>query len=351
MAPSKKARLGKQSSKSAADSSEILPKPFKPAPASLEPLYTHLDKHHTYLAHIDPRPRGFKRKIFAVPAAMNLAVALLFAWRMYAVLPYYLKLFASTLGYPNELTLRASELEWTPLVYVVMRRSFSFLLDFLLFVFVWPWPWEFVVGGSNSHGSPIGWRWMNGFRDQEIYVRHSRHWYRELGDDLFSSEGSIKRNEFWSRVGDATNPLLLQQKTGYLLMDGFWDLDWDAMVLATSLVDRKVVPLDEFSEPLVLLHSHKYGWVTIDRGETKSVGEEERRKQVFAFRDALADLGKEDLFFRWIEIVQFETSKPGGFGAERQHEVAQQIRELFSKNGVDFDACWGEAVAKGSPGH
>ncbi|KAK0649498.1 hypothetical protein B0T16DRAFT_428243 [Cercophora newfieldiana] len=355
MAPSKKARLGgnssrgssKQSSTTSSSSSDTLPKPFKAAPTTLEPLYAHLNPHHIYLAHIDSRPRDFKRKIFLVPVAMNLAVALLFAWRLYAVAPYYLQLFASTIGYPNELTIRAAEMEWQPLLLIILHRSLTFILDFLLFIFVWPWPYEFAVGGSASHGAPLGWRWQVGFRDQEIYVRRSRSWDMELGD-LFGAEGSAKRNEFWSRVGEATNPLLLQQKTGYLLMDGAWDLDWDAMVLATSLVDTKKVELDEFMEPVVLLHSEKFGWVTIDRGDSKAAGEEERRKQVFAFRDALAKLDKEDLFFRWIEIVQFETSKPGVFGAQRQHEVAEQIRELFTKNGVDFDKIWGEVVAKTS---
>jgi len=351
MALSKKARLGKpsSSSKTTSSSSETVPKPFQTAPAVLEPLYTHLSKRHIYLAHIDSRPRDFKRKIFLVPVAMNLVVALLFVWRVYYVSPYYLRLMASTIGYPNELTLHAADMDWRSLVAVILRRSFTFLLDFLLFVFVWPWPYEFAIGSEASHGAPLGWRWMVGFRDQEIYVRRSRAWDVGLGN-IFDEQANSKRTEFWSRIGDATNPLLLQQKTGYLLMDGSWDLDWDAMVLATSLVDTKKVSLDEFGEPLVLLHSERFGWVTIDRGETKSAGEEERRKQVFAFREALSQLGKEDLFFRWIEIVQFETSQPGGFGAQRQHEVAEQIRELFSKNGVDFDAIWGEVTAKGETG-
>jgi hypothetical protein len=346
MAPSKKARLGGTASKSSSSPSSspsTLPKPFTAAPKTLEPLYAHLNPHHIYLAHIDSRPREFKRKIFLVPVAMNAAVALLFLWRLYAVGPYYLALFASTIGYPNELTLRADEMEWQPLLLVILRRSFTFILDFLLFVFVWPWPYEFAVGGSASHGAPLGWRFQVGFRNQEIYVRRSRSWDADLGD-LFGAEGSSKRNEFWSKIGEATNPLLLQQKTGYLLMDGAWDLDWDAMVLATVLVDTKKVELDEFMEPVVLLYSENFGWVTMDRGETKAAEEEERRKQVFAFRDALAKIGKEDLFFRWIEIVQFETSKPGVFGAQRQHEVAEQIRELFSKNGVDFDKVWGEVI-------
>jgi hypothetical protein len=62
------------------------------------------------------------------------------------------------------------------------------------------------------------------------------------------------------------------------------------------------------------------------------------------FRDALTALGKEDLFFRWVEMIQFETSQPGGFTHEKQVVAAQKIRDLFTSNGVDFDALWKETV-------
>jgi len=183
-------------------------------------------------------------------------------------------------------------------------------------------------------------------------MRRSRDWDAGLDAQLFGLGGNdqTQASEFWGRVREATNPMLLQQKTGYLLMNATWDLDWDAMVLATTLVDKKKVKLDEFADPVVLLHSERYGWVTIQAETGSAAGEDERRKQVFAFRDALAQLGKEDLFFRWIEIVQFETSKAGGFGVERQHEVAVQIRELFTRNGVDFDEVWNSAMEKRAAG-
>ncbi|CAI4215659.1 unnamed protein product [Parascedosporium putredinis] len=75
---------------------------------------------------------------------------------------------------------------------------------------------------------------------------------------------------------------------------------------------------------------------------------EERRRQVFAFRDALTALDKEHLFFRWIEIVQFESTRPGGFGPEKQTEVATKIRELFTSEGVNFDELWAETVGSDS---
>jgi hypothetical protein len=49
------------------------------------------------------------------------------------------------------------------------------------------------------------------------------------------------------------------------------------------------------------------------------------------------------LFYRWVEIVQFEATQPGGFSAEKQEATAKKIRELFSEGGVDFDEVWKQA--------
>lgn len=352
MAPKPKARLsGTTTTKTPKPTT--LPTPFKPAPAALTPFTTHLPPGPVYITHIDPRPAAFKRKLFLVPVAMNLAVAALFVWRIAYIAPYYLALLASMLGYANETTLRAAELEYGDLMKVVLRRAATFALDFVLGVFVWPWPWEFAVG-TTGRGSPVGWRMAVGFREKEVYVRRSRESWDAVvrgaekdkkgnGVDLFEVEGRVGREMLLARVSGATAPMLMQQKTGYLMMDGEWDLDWKAMVDATRLVDKKEVPLEAFGT-VALLHHERFGWVTIDLGNGENAGQEERRKQVMLFKDALTSLGKEDLFFRWVEMIQFETSQPGGFTAEKQVVAAQKIRDLFTSNGVDFDGLWKETV-------
>ncbi|KAK0625354.1 hypothetical protein B0T17DRAFT_617455 [Bombardia bombarda] len=297
-----------------------LPKPFKPVPPTLLPFCAPLSPSHIYVSHIDSKPRAFKAKIFSVPVLMNLAVAALFLWRIYYIGPYYSLLLVSALGTENELTLRAADLTRTELARVVLRRTATFCLDFVLAVFVWPWPVEFLLG-TPPHGSPCRWRWSVGFRDREIYVRRSRaKWDKELGDVIESSEA---RNVLWAMVGPATSAQLLQQKTGYLTMNGEWDLDWAAMVAAHKMVDGKEVPMDTFGT-LVLLHHEKHGWLYLEMNIGDNAKEEERRRQVFAFRDALAKIGKENMFYRWIEIVQ----------------------ELFREEGIDFDLFWRESVGK-----
>lgn len=360
---SNKARLfpSPKTTKQPSSNDDEPPHPFRRAPDAVRPFIAAaaLSPAHVYVAHVDPRPARFKRNLFLVPVAMNVAVALLFAWRVHRVAPFYLALAASALGLRAEQPSAAAAAtgdDGSPLVREVLARTFTFFLDFVLAVFVWPWPYEFVVGrrggsgdGDRGRGSPVIWRWRVGFRDREVYVRRSRAWDRDVlsaGRDFLDRDGKAgreAREALMGRVRAATSPMLLQQKTGYLTMDGEWDLDWAGMVAATRLVDDKAVGLDAFGL-LVLLHHERFGWLTIDLGQGEGAEQDERRRQVFAFRDALAALGKEDLFFRWVEMIQFETTQPGGFTPEKQAAAAQKIRDMFKSNGVDFDELWKEAV-------
>src|SRR3569833_3349533 len=97
------------------------PQPFKEADESLAPFYGTLSKEHVYIAHIDTKPRDFKRKIFLVPVLMNITEAALFVWRLYYIGPYYLQLFITTQNKNNKTTQVASELCWGELVSVVLR--------------------------------------------------------------------------------------------------------------------------------------------------------------------------------------------------------------------------------------
>jgi hypothetical protein len=82
-----------------------------------------------------------------------------------------------------------------------------------------------------------------------------------------------------------------------------------------------------------------------------SLKEDEGRRKIVAFKNELTAMGKEDVFFRWIEIVQFESSRPGEFGPERQQQTMLKARELFEANGIDFDQFWEKVGGmKGMPG-
>lgn len=404
-----------------------LPPPFRPLPAILQPFADeHLSPPHVYVVHVDDAPAhdaAFKRRIFLVPVLLNLSVAALFVWRAWAVAPWYWALIKSGIGGEiNETTvIGVSDMSWRETSWIIARRAATMALDLALATFLWPWPLDFVLGrrwlqfgtadgpkkgrsmldDDGWHGSPVLWRRAVGFRDREVVVRRSRGvWEREailgpLLDSKASSTGPPEdeadfdetstplflrndsddktkqrvlgaRRRLLTTVAKATDPLILRNKTGYLLMDGEWDLDWAAMVSATRLVDSHEVALDAFRAVVFVWAGEALGgWVSVDlkllRGESPTRGdgqtgfdssEAERRDQVFAFRDALAAIGKEDLFFRWIEVVQFEATRPGGGmnTPERQAEVAAKVRELFSNEGVDFDTFWRESVERAKAG-
>ncbi|KAI0445222.1 hypothetical protein F4803DRAFT_194918 [Xylaria telfairii] len=323
------------------------PTPYKRPPEVLQPIIDTFDEKQVYIMHIDSKPRQFKRKIFMVPVLMNMAIVVLFAWRVYYVSPYYLNLVTSALGYWNETTMFVDEMSWEEIIPEVGRRALTFMLDTLLVVFLWPWPVEFCFG--QQHGNPVAWRRAVGFRDREVVVRRSRKWGEKLGDVVNDGEDgtNVARSFFLARVAAATAPMVLGEKTGYQLMDGDWDLDWGAMMDATTMVDKKMAAIEAFTL-VILVYQDEWGWLVADlKGEIEAQ-QDGRRRQVLAFRDALAHIGKEDLFYRWIEIVQYESSQPGGFGPEKQEQAAQQIRDLFAKEGVDFDQFWKESVGTDS---
>ncbi|KAF4980935.1 hypothetical protein FZEAL_3154 [Fusarium zealandicum] len=336
MAPKKRAGKVEKANSSPKDGAP--PSPFKRPPEVLEPFINSLSEEHIYITHIDTKPADFKRKIFLLPLGMNIVVVLLFVLRMYWILPWYYKLIASGFGHENDTTYSAADAAWSEIAWEILKRAITMVIDFGLFVFVWPWPVEFALG--QAHGNPCQWRWQVGFRAKEIYVRRSREWDQAL-NDIFVDESS--RGALLTYVRQATSPMLQEQKTGYLLMNGQWDLDWARMTYAHSLVDKKDIALEAF-KGLVLVHHATYGWMSYDvRGGAVSE-EDERRRQVFAFRDTLAGLGKEDLFYRWVETVQFEATQPDGFGPEQQEAAAKRIRALFEAEDINFDELWKRSV-------
>jgi len=180
-----------------------------------------------------------------------------------------------------------------------------------------------------------------GFREQEVVVRVSRKWGAE---DLVGGRKRGGESPFFkTRVVPAVGKERMGAKTGYLLMDRDWDLDFAIMVRAHELVDEGVVKLGT-------LHGMVFVWVGGDEDgrwcvwdvegkkdeEMQSEGTEEGKRKIFEFRDRLTAMGKEELFFKWVELVQEETSKPGGFTKERQFEAGLKVQALFEEYGVNF---------------
>lgn len=163
-------------------------------------------------------------------------------------------------------------------------------------------------------------------------VRVSRHWGAE---DLMQGVKQGEENAFFkTRILPAIN-VGFMQKTGYLMMNESWDLDFELMLDAHELVKRGEVRLVEMDR-VVLAYLEGVGWLTW-KWEGPGDVIEGRRKKVVAFKEKLTSLGKESLFWSWTEIVEEERDADGGFTAESQVKVAERVKREFEKNGVDFE--------------
>ncbi|KAF2872196.1 hypothetical protein BDV95DRAFT_571746 [Massariosphaeria phaeospora] len=316
-----------------------MPEPFSPAPAALEPLLSQFDPDSIYITHVDNHPAWFKKRIFFVPVGINLTIALLLAWRVYAALPLYWSIIMSLLGNPNETTIYWGDNSWGQLAVSVLWRTLIFTFDFLLFRFVGPWPLTFFF---ESPGNPVSWRWTTGFRDVEVYVRESRGWGAK--DLLGEAEGATGKAGadspfFKTRILPAIESGRLRDKTGYLLMDKDFDLDFWGMTQATELLDKKEITLDALRKSVFMwVGSLETGqWIVWDCWKLDEGSATEAREKIILFKDRLTLMGKENLFFKWVELVQYESNAPGGFTYERQAATAEKAKTMFEEQGVDFE--------------
>ncbi|PVH99110.1 hypothetical protein DM02DRAFT_18955 [Periconia macrospinosa] len=316
-----------------------IPDPFEPAPSSLAPLLDTFDIDTVYITHIDKHPAAFKKSIFYVPVGLNLFIAALLLLRAYYAAPLYWKLVMSILNNHNETTLYWESSPKATIAKAILWRMCMFMFDFMIFRVVGPWPLSFFL---EMPGNPVLWRFRVGFRDEEVYVRESRGWGAEdlLGEAEGSSGKAGSESPFFkTRILPAVDIHRLRAKSGYMLMDKDFDLDFGAMITATRLLDKKQVTLNELNTSVFVWVGNEEGgqWAVWNCGVLDDGAETEARKKIVMFKDELTRLGKESLFFKWIELVQFESSAPGGFTQERQVTTAEKTRKLFEAEGIDFD--------------
>jgi hypothetical protein len=250
------------------------------------------------------------------------------------------------MGRTNELTIDTKNLPLIDSIREILRRAMIFMCDLLIYVFIWPWPRDFLAG--RAHGNPVTWRFILGFSDKEIIVRRSKKWDRTIGDPIEEGSG---QDEMLGIIKKAVDPVWMSDKTGYLMLNKEWDLDWKTMVVATKLVDKDTLTFADF-KTTILIHNEEFGWMVIETASASgSAKEEEGRRKILAFKDELTFLGKENLFFRWIELVQFDSSQPGGFGREQQQKTMAKAQAMFEAQGVDFDEFWAKIGGmEGMPG-
>ncbi|KAK4696238.1 hypothetical protein P7C71_g1633, partial [Lecanoromycetidae sp. Uapishka_2] len=366
--PKRPAKPTAKPSTSTAFPTSSIPPPFVPAPPTLQAFLATLDHNHVYLTSLDRHDRDFKRRIFAVPLLLNIFLTILILYRLQFAIPYYLTIFASLLGYDTPakilgydtpVKIDVKNTDSLTLLGLGGERALRFLGDLILFRFVGMWPWAFFLGQSGL-ASPVGWRRWVGFRDVEIVVRRSRRWdiplfMKEDGSEEFldgvkeewleqGKEGQVWRE----RVEPAVERQWLRNKTSYMMLDKSWDLFFQGMLKAHALVDEEQNKLEDFRTSL-LVYSEDLGWLMWEAWKEHEDGtEDEGTRKLQLIKDKLTKMGKENLFFRWIEVVQSETSQPGPFTVQKQKKAIEKIRGEFEAQRIDFDEFWEDVGGVGS---
>jgi len=202
-------------------------------------------------------------------------------------------------------------------------------------------------------GNPTWWRIKSGFQDRELIVRKSRSWTPE---DVVGGDKKGDESPFWKTRVLPYVELEKMSKTGYLMMDANWDLDFAAMTYGQQRLGKDFKEDDlngkvfcwypesedegkwimwDFRKQLYM----KNGKETASSSSSSDIkgDPEEGRRMITRFRDKLVEMNKEDLFYRWVELIQYESSRPGGFTKERQEEAGQKVKQLFVDFGVDFE--------------
>jgi hypothetical protein len=273
---------------------------------------------------------------------------------VYYAVPVYLEQIITIFGYDTAYKVDTAAAGVGEIMNALTSRTLLLMMDYAIFGFIGSWPKGFLFGSKLSRfASPVQWRRKLGFRDIEILVRRGRNWDTPLlvgeNPDQVKTWKVDEELTIKVKVDPAMRPAYLA-KTGYLLLDQDWDLDFKAMLDAHRLVEKGTIQLKDL-ENLVLVYYQKQ-WLVWKVHETPdSTVEDVQDGPVENFRRNLADLGAEDIFFRWIEIVQFETSQPGGFTEGRQAEAIRELKRRLEKKGVDFAKFWEEIGGQtGLPG-
>lgn len=331
------------------------PTPFQYAPATIRPFLSTLPTDHFYLVHIDRTEPSLKKRVFIVPIIMNLVITLGLCLRIYYAAPAYFEQIITIFGYDTSYKVDTSKANAGQLMNLVTTRTMLLMVDYFIFVIIGSWPREFVFGSQALRFvGPVDWRRTLGFRDTEIVVRRGRKW-----DTPLLAADTPDKVKTWQvdeeltirvKVDSAMRKPYLA-KTGYLLLDKDWDLDFKAMLDAHRLVESGAVQLQDLQDLALVFYQNQWLVWRVHEEPVLTAQEAAQDSILENFRSKLSGLGAEDVFFRWIEMVQYETSRPGGFTEGRQAEAMRELKRLLTSKGVDYAQFWDEIGGQtGLPG-
>ncbi|KZZ94643.1 hypothetical protein AAP_01943 [Ascosphaera apis ARSEF 7405] len=347
-------------------------KRFQPIPRALDSFVKHLDPQHVYIIHLDREDRTVKFYAMFVSFFINMCIVAFALYRLYVGFFSYPAMISALWNKNSPARNMPADATAQTTIWMLFYRTSGIMIDYLVLNFLVPLPCQFFFEG------PVAWRRAIGFMVTEVVVRKDRGWAKTLETDHWYKE--LKNDTIEEVIIPATAAERLG-KTGYYLMDTNWSIDFNAMIQAHRYITQRKAHFDDFRTACLInpdaaseakrKATREYVKTRRDQEKAKqndseSVGssskssssnedngwliwrvdpfdekEEEKessqRDKMEQIREKLIDLDKEDVFYRWIEILQFEMSGPGEWDAEKQRKCDDQTRELFKENGLDFD--------------
>lgn len=350
------ANASKPTSTNAGDN---IPSPFTSLPqaSSLYVFAKTLPRDHIYTVNLDNNPATLKKRVFVVPLLMNIVITLLLCWRLYFAVPVYLQQIITVFGWQTSFSVKPQDMGAGDILGTISGRTGLLMIDYFIFGVIGRWPWEFFVGSKyGRYFGPIAWRFALGFQSREVVVRKGRKWdeniLRQPEDNDSDPRGLAGRKAVppWTREQELTVRAKLEgamgltytKKTGYLLLDKDWDLDFKAMVDAHDLIEQgKLKETDLSHVALVPFGDQWLAWYP-HKEETNGSAEKtaERDAKLENFKAKLTKIGCEEIFYRWIEIVQFESAQPDGFTKTWKADAVNELKSMLKSKGKDDETFW-----------
>lgn len=330
-----------------------IPTPWKAATEGLQAYASTLPKDHVYLVHVDRTSISAKKEAFLVPIVLNVIIALGMIARIYYAAPIYLSLLITVFHYDTSYSVDPSIASSGDIITTVFNRTFLFATDYAIFWLIGSWPREFVAGSRiNRYVGPLGWKMAVGLEEEEVIVRRGRKWdvsILETVDQLGRDWSLDKELSIKFKVDAAMNKSYIS-KTGFSLLDRHWDLDYCGCVDAHRFVEDGRVTLDELENCALVYYQNQ--WLFWRVHEKLSEEEMAGDPKVQNFKQQCTELGLEDVFYRYMEVLQYETNQPGGFLPGAQARVMEELQRLVAEKGVDFHGKFYDAVGghNGIPG-
>lgn len=304
--------------------------PFQVVLPELERICDILDKDKIYISHIDETPIDLKRRVFMVPVWMNAFFALGLLVRLYYAIPFYCSFIISYFGRQGDPWIEADKLQWLEFMSLVISRLAIVAFDMFLSTKVISWPVAFCFGAPAS---PVNWRMAVGFQEKEIIIRRSRSFHEDF-------KSSRTTNDLLTVKIFATEALDNQsiQKTAYtMIADKRWDLDFAAMIEAHEVLAKSKGLSISWLDRKVLAHNSRDDrwqiWHLDGKSQEMPLPEHDN---VARLEKYLRQKRRETLFYRYIELVQYETSLSDANTHKRRHAMIQQLEEEFAKAQLNF---------------